>query len=134
MDREEHSPEKAGTGSPGADPPMRTAGALGLAVLAEVDDVTRDVVERWEVGRRPTGLDDEMIRADVAKFAQGGSQEICRFLISGEIPGDAGGSAAAAGWHVANRSSDLADLLKVFLFWRDGLTGVMGKEARKLNT
>src|ERR1035437_3896966 len=115
MDREERSTEQARTGSPGAEPPTQIAGALGLAVLGKIDDVTRNVVERWQQGRRSTSADDEMIRADVERFAQDGSEEVCRLLISGEIPDETGASAATAGWHVANRSSDLADLLKVFL-------------------
>jgi diguanylate cyclase (GGDEF)-like protein len=134
--REEFSLDNSPTHSSAAEPPPRTAGALGLAVLSQIDEVTRDVVGRWQLSRRSTGPDDETIRDDVERFTRDGSEQICQFLISGEIPDDitSGTSAAAAGWHVANRSSTLGDLLKVFLFWRDGLTLIMNREASRLDT
>jgi diguanylate cyclase (GGDEF)-like protein len=134
MDSERSSTDKRPVASPEADPSTKTARALGLAVLAHADWVTRNVVERWQQSRRSTGPDDETIRADVEQFAQEGTEQICQFLVSGEDLGEASGGAASAGWHVANRSSSLADLLKVFLFWRDGLGGVIRREARRLGT
>ena len=137
MARQEFSADKSGTRSSEADPPTTTARALGLAVLAQIDEVTSTVVGRWQLSRRSTSPDDESIREDVERFTREGSEQICRFLISGEIPGEditSGTSAAAAGWHVANRSSTLGDLLKVFLFWRDGLTLIMNREAGELGT
>ena len=122
-----HSPETTGA-------PTRTAGALGLAVLARMDDVTQKVVDRWELSRRSTGSDeDDAVRTDVERFTSEGTEQICRFLVSGELS-EAGGSAATAGWHVANRSSTLADLLKVFLIWRDGLTAAFRDEAARLGS
>jgi diguanylate cyclase (GGDEF)-like protein len=122
-----HSPETTGA-------PTRTAGALGLAVLARMDDVTQKVVDRWELSRRSTGSDeDDAVRTDVERFTSEGTEQICRFLVSGKLS-DAGGSAATAGWHVANRSSTLADLLKVFLIWRDGLTAAFRDEAARLGS
>ena len=136
MAREEFSLDRSATRSSAAEPPPRSAKALGLAVLSQIDEVTRDVVGRWQLSRRSTGPDDETIRDDVERFTRDGSEQICQFLISGEIPDDitSGTSAAAAGWHVANRSSTLGDLLKVFLFWRDGLTLIMNREAGRLDT
>ena len=136
MAREEFSLDNSATHSSAAEPPPRSAGALGLAVLSQIDEVTRDVVGRWQLSRRSAGPDDETIRDDVERFTRDGSEQICQFLISGEIPDDitSGTSAAAAGWHVANRSSTLGDLLKVFLFWRDGLTLIMNREAGRLDT
>ncbi len=122
-----HSPETTGA-------PTRTAGALGLAVLARMDDVTQKVVDRWELSRRSTGSDeDDAVRTDVERFTSEGTEQICRFLVSGELS-EAGGSAATAGWHVANRSSTLADLLKVFLIWRDGLIAAFRDEAARLGS
>jgi len=121
------SPETTGA-------PTRTAGALGLAVLARMDDVTQKVVDRWELSRRSTGSDeDDAVRTDVERFTAEGTEQICRFLVSGKLS-DAGGSAASAGWHVANRSSTLADLLKVFLIWRDGLTAAFREEGDRLGS
>jgi diguanylate cyclase (GGDEF)-like protein len=135
MANKERSSETSGTHSPettGA--PTRTAGALGLAVLARMDDVTQKVVDRWELSRRSTGSDeDDAVRTDVERFTSEGTEQICRFLVSGELS-EAGGSAATAGWHVANRSSTLADLLKVFLIWRDGLTAAFRDEAARLGS
>ncbi len=115
-------------------PPTRTAASLGLAVLARAPEVTARVIERWELARRTAGPEDDTIRADVERFTQEGTEQICEFLITGEIPKDIAGSAASAGWHVANRSSTLGDLMKVFLFWRDHLHLVINEEARRLGT
>jgi diguanylate cyclase (GGDEF)-like protein len=116
-----------------SDAPTRTAGALGLAVLGRLDEVTEKAVGRWEVARRSTGPDDDAVRTDVVRFTAEGTEQICKFLISGEVS-DGGGSAATAGWHVANRSSTLADLLKVFLIWRDILNLVFREEAARLGS
>ena len=104
-----------------------------MAVLGRVEEVTERVVERWELVRQ-SGPEDETIRGDIARFTKEGTEQICRFLISGEEPSDIGGSAATAGWHIAHRNSTLADLMKVFLFWRDGLTMVFREEARRLGS
>jgi diguanylate cyclase (GGDEF)-like protein len=135
MDREEHLSESPGVrSSEPADQLTRTTAPLGLAVLARIDEVSHKVVERWELARRSTSPDDEAIRADVEEFTHEGSERICQFLISGEIAAEADRSGATAGWHVANRSSSLADMMKVFLFWRDDLTRVIRKEAGRLGT
>ncbi len=125
---------------PGVHPPettdssTRTAGALGLAVLARLDEVTQKVVERWDLSRRSIGSDDDdAVRTDVERFTAEGTEQICRFLVSGELT-DTGGSASSAGWHVANLSSTLADLLKVFLIWRDRLNGTFREEAARLGS
>jgi len=130
----EHASEVPGASAPvTSDAPTRTAGALGLAVLGRLDEVTEKAVGRWEVARRSTGPDDDAVRTDVVRFTAEGTEQICKFLISGEVS-DGGGSAATAGWHVANRSSTLADLLKVFLIWRDILNLVFREEAARLGS
>jgi diguanylate cyclase (GGDEF)-like protein len=135
MAKKERSPDPPGIGSPDrSDAPTRTAGALGLAVLARLEEVTDQSVRRWELARRSVGSDDDdAVRTDVQRFTAEGTEQICRFLISGELS-DTGGSAATAGWHVANRSSTLADLLKVFLIWRDNLNLVFREEAARLGS
>ena len=134
MANKEHASEVPGASAPvTSDAPTRTAGALGLAVLGRLDEVTEKAVGRWEVARRSTGPDDDAVRTDVVRFTAEGTEQICKFLISGEVS-DGGGSAATAGWHVANRSSTLADLLKVFLIWRDILNLVFREEAARLGS
>ncbi|HXW38276.1 MAG TPA: EAL domain-containing protein, partial [Acidimicrobiales bacterium] len=110
------------------------AAALGHAILDRVDELGRQVVERWDLARRTVGPDDDTIRADVERFSQEATRHVCRFLVTGEIPTDTAASAASAGWHVANRSSTLGDLMKVFLFWRDHLHMLINEEARRLDT
>jgi diguanylate cyclase (GGDEF)-like protein len=134
MANKESASETPGSSAPAtSDAPTRTAGALGLAVLARLDEVTEKAVGRWEVARRSSGPEDDAVRTDVVRFTAEGTEQICKFLISGEVS-DGGGSAATAGWHVANRSSTLADLLKVFLIWRDILNLVFREEAARLGS
>jgi diguanylate cyclase (GGDEF)-like protein len=113
--------------------PTRTAGALGLAVLARADDVAQIVAERWELGRRSSSNDDESLRLDVYRFGEEGTRRVCQYLISGDTGADSG-STASAGWYIANRSSTLADMLKTYLYWRDSLVEVLAEEAERLGT
>src|SRR5579871_4043413 len=125
-------PEPTGRGT--ADAQTRTPGALGLAVLGRSDEVARTVIQRWELGRGTYLEDDTVLRQDVYRFSEDGTKQVCNFLISGEVLEDLGGSASSAGWHIANRSSTFADVVKIFLYWRDSLTMVLREEARRLGT
>ena len=125
-------PDTSGRGT--ADTPTRTPGALGLAVLARSDEVARTVTQRWELGRGTYIEDDTALRQDVYRFSEDGTKQVCNFLISGEVLEDLGGSASTAGWHIANRSSTFADVVKIFLYWRDSLSMVLREEARRLGT
>ncbi len=132
--REESSPGSSGSSSGTTSPPTRTAGALGLAILDRVEELSRQVVDRWELARRTVGPEDDAIRADVVRFSDEATRHVCQFLITGELPTDTASSAGSAGWHVANRNTTLGDLMKVYLFWRDHLQLVIKEEARRLGT
>ncbi len=108
--------------------------ALARAVLARADEIARTVVERWELGRSSFSAEDEAVRQDVARFSSQGTEHMCAYLTTGLATDQVGESAASAGWHIANRTSCLADILKVFLYWRDSVAAVVREEATRLGT
>jgi diguanylate cyclase (GGDEF)-like protein len=109
-------------------------GALAEAVRARADEVAQTVVGRWELGRSTFSAEDETVRRDVTRFSREGTEHLCQYLATGAASPAVGESAASAGWHIANRASSLADILKVFLYWRDSLTAVVCEEAARLGT
>ena len=109
--------------------------AVALAALAEavqirIPDISRMVVERWVEVKVADPVDEEA-REDMAKFATIGSEQVCQFLITGRFPASTG-AAEATGRRVAANNARLANSLKIYLLWRDGLLDAFRQEAARL--
>jgi diguanylate cyclase (GGDEF)-like protein len=118
-----------------ADRPSESLVSLGLALRARTEDVVVQVSERWETGRSDPGPVTERVREDVARFLRSGIEQIAHYLITGEVvTGERAASQASPGRAAANQSVSLADLMKMYLFWRDVTIEILREEAERLDS
>ncbi len=109
--------------------------SLGLALRARTEDVIEGVSQRWEAGRSDEGPVTERVREDVARFVKGGTEQITQYLITGEVvTGQRADSQASPGRAAANQSVSLADLVKMYLFWRDVTIEILQEETDRLGS
>jgi diguanylate cyclase (GGDEF)-like protein len=77
----------------------------------------------------------ERVREDVARFLRSGIEQIAHYLITGEVvTGERAASQASPGRAAANQSVSLADLMKMYLFWRDVTIEILREEAERLDS
>ncbi len=117
------------------DRPSESVVSLGLALRARTEDVVVQVSQRWEAGRSGKGPVTERVREDVARFLRSGIEQISHYLITGEVvTGERAASQASPGRAAANQSVSLADLMKMYLFWRDVTIEILQEEADRLDS
>jgi diguanylate cyclase (GGDEF)-like protein len=115
--------------------PSESARSLGLALRSRNDEVAEIVRERWEAARRDRQPVSEQVREDVQRFCRSGTEQIVTYLITGLAASAAETtSQAAPGRAAANRSVALADLVKLYFYWRDIVIEVINEEAERLGS
>lgn len=122
-------------GAASVDRPSESAVSLGLALRVRTDELVERVAERWEAGRRDPTPVSERVRDDVARFCRTGAAQITTYLITGALPTpEEATRAGTPGRAAANQTVSLADLMKMYLIWRDVTTEALHEEAERLES
>jgi diguanylate cyclase (GGDEF)-like protein len=108
--------------------------ALGRAIHAHRDEISRAVVSRWEQ-RCPEAAarGGERVKHDIMQATLAATAAVTRYLVDGatQTP-EQKRAEAATGKAPLRETMSLADLTKLYLYWRDSTVDVVRDEAARL--
>jgi len=123
------------SGAADAERPSESAVSLGLALRPRTDELADRVLARWQAARVDRSPVSQQVREDVLRFCRSGTAQITNYLITGTVASAAETmTQAAPGRAAANRSVNLADLVKMHLYWRDVIIEMLEEEAERLES
>ena len=94
-------------------------------------DVADEVLRRWQQGAG-AGATDEICR-DVLRTAALSTETVAQFFLSGMRPTEErSGVLSATGKAPVRETISLKELMRLFLFWRDIMLGVVAEEVERL--
>jgi diguanylate cyclase (GGDEF)-like protein len=108
--------------------------ALSRALERRADEVARTVLAMWQE-RSPDGAAraDERVRDDVVRTTKLATLAVAEYLMTGGNASDEQRrSSAATGKAPLRDTISLADLTKLFLYWRDATVAVVREECARL--
>jgi diguanylate cyclase (GGDEF)-like protein len=107
---------------------------LGRALHARIDEVSRIVVEKWEDRCASVpGADRARVQDDIIRTTHAATLAIATYLVEGKTQTDEQKRAEAATGRAPLRDTiSLADLTKLYLYWRDAAISVLHDEADRL--
>jgi diguanylate cyclase (GGDEF)-like protein len=108
--------------------------ALGQALEARVQDISRTVLETWHQ-RAPeaAGAADLRVQNDVLRTTEVSTRLVSNYLLHGKAQSeDQAQSIAATGKAPLRDTIALSDLTKLYLYWRDTTIATITSEAARL--
>jgi diguanylate cyclase (GGDEF)-like protein len=108
--------------------------ALGAAVHARSEHVSRSVLERWR-GQCPRSAQaaDARVLNDILRTTELATAAVTQYLRFGTLQSEQNSREVAATGKAPLRDTiSLADLTKLYLYWRDVMIDVLGQEASRL--
>ena len=124
----------AGPNGPKTRASTHARAALGAAVHARSEYVSRSVLERWR-GRCPHSAQAAEARVlnDILRTTELATTAVVDYLQFGTLQSEQNSREVAATGKAPLRDTiSLADLTKLYLYWRDVMIEVLGEEASRL--
>jgi diguanylate cyclase (GGDEF)-like protein len=108
---------------------------LGEALFPRAGDVAQVVLRRWQERRGGPVVSEEDVYRDIVRTTELATITVARFLTTGSpATAEQANVLAATGKAPLHDTISLAELTRLYLFWRDATTEIVLEEAARLGT